>query len=141
MTRGFQLWVDYDERFLEYLFAELESHFGGLTRRLVSRGERAVGWYAYVPMPGGLSRVLHLHATPRDADPVLRDLLGQARADGSSVIAGRNEPHLTLALQERLPVLSFARRPVVHSHDLELLTAATTEGSLLTQLNSEWFAP
>jgi hypothetical protein len=141
MTRGFALWVDYDEQFLEYLFDEMQAHFGGLTRRLVSRDGRALGWYAYVPMQGGLSRVLHLHAPPRDAEPVLRDLLAQARLDGSSVIAGRNEPQLTLALQERLPVLSFARRPVLHSHDPELLATLTTGSSLLTQLNSEWFAP
>jgi hypothetical protein len=140
MTRGFQLWVDYDEQFLEYLFGQIESHFGALSRRLVWRGDRPLGWYAYAPNPGGLSRVLHFHAPPRDAEPVLADLVAHARRQRSAVIAGRSEPQLTLALQERLPVLGFERRPVIHCHDTELLAALTTGGSLLTQLNSEWFA-
>jgi hypothetical protein len=140
MTRGFQLWVDYDEEFLDYLFGEMESHFGALVRRLVWDGKRPLGWYAYVPKRGGLSRVLHVHTSAPDADAVLGDLLAQARKRGTAVLAGRLEPHLTLPLQNQMPLLGFARRPVIHCRDSEMLATLMTGKSLLTQLNSEWFA-
>jgi hypothetical protein len=139
MTGGFRLWVDYDEQYLDHLFKELESHYGQLARRLVRRGKRPVGWYAFVPRQGGVSRVLHLHTTDRDVDLVLGDLVAQAREQKSAVLAGRYEPHLTPALQRRLAVLGFARRPVIHSHDPEILATLATSRSLLTQLDSEWW--
>lgn len=139
MTREFQLWVDYDERFLDHLFGEVESRFGRLARRLVRRGKRPIGWYAYIPSPGNMNRVLHLLTTDRDADAVLGDLVAQAREQKSAVIAGRHEPHLTRALERRLPVLGFARRPVIHCHDPEIRATLATGSSVLTQLDSEWW--
>jgi hypothetical protein len=139
MTRGIRLRVDYDERFLDFLFRELESHFGRLTKRLVRRGNRPIGWYAYVSRPGGVHRVLHLLGSDRDMDTVLDDLVARAREEEGAVITGRHEPHLTRALERRLPVLGFARRPVIHCHDPEIRATLATSSSLLTQLDSEWF--
>jgi hypothetical protein len=140
MTAGFRLRVDYDQRFLSHLFGEMESQFGHLVRRLVRRGERPLGWYAYVTRPGGTSRLLHLMAGERDADAVLNELLNHAREQGSAVVTGRLEPHLSGPLQHLQPVLGFARQPVIHSHDPEVRAILATSSSLLTQLDSEWFA-
>ena len=84
---------------------------------------------------------MHLHAPIRDhdADAVLADLVAHARDQGSAVLAGRHEPQLTALLQRRLPVLGFAQRPVIHSHDSEILAAAASGASLLTRLDGEWF--
>jgi GNAT superfamily N-acetyltransferase len=141
ITRGFRLRVDYGEEFLDHLFGQVESQFGRLTKRLVRRGDRPLGWYAYVPNRRGVSRVMHL-LTPTldiDADAVLGDLVAHARAEGSTVLAGRHEPHLTETLQRRLPVLGFAQRPVIHCHDPEILATLATGSSLLTRLDGEWF--
>ncbi len=139
MSRGLQLWGDYDERFLHHLFEQAEARYGRLSRRVVRRGERAIGWYAYVPAPGDVSRILHLRVTQREAEAVLGDVVDHARENGSAVLSGRQEPQLTLALQARLPVLGFARRPVLHCHDPEVTAALSSERSLLTQLDGEWF--
>jgi hypothetical protein len=139
MTHGLRLWVDYDVRQLDHLFGEITAQFGGLTRRLVRRAGRAVGWYAYIPRSGGVGRVLHVLATDREGDAVLEDLIAHARAQGSTLVSGRLEPHLTRTLERRLPVLGFARRPWIHCHDPEIRAALSSPGSLLTQLEGEWF--
>ena len=60
LTRDLRLYVDYDEPSLDQLFALIASAAEPPVRRLVRRGEAAIGWYAYLPRPGGASRVLHL---------------------------------------------------------------------------------
>lgn len=143
LMRGRRLWVDYDEQFLEHQFRAMESHFNGrVIRRLVRRDERPVGWYAYVQNRRGVCRVLYLLTTPADpdADAVLADLATHARSQGSALIAGRHEPHLTLPLQRRFgPVLGFAQRPVVHCHDPEILATLATGASVLTRFDGEWY--
>jgi hypothetical protein len=47
---------------------------------------------------------------------------------------------LVVPLRRRLAILGFARQPVIHSRDPELLATLGTAGSLLTRLDSEWFA-
>jgi hypothetical protein len=142
MTRGFRLRVDYDAQFLDHLFRQVEAQFGRLVRRLVRSGDRPLGWYAYVPNRRGVSRILHLLTTRSDdeADAVLADLVAHASKQGTAVLVGRHEPHLTELLQRRFPILGFSQRPVVHSHDVELLSTLATSESLLTQLDGEWFA-
>jgi len=139
LTRGIRLRANYDEQFLDHLFGHVESLLGGLVRRLVRRGGRPVGWYAYIDQPSGVGRVLHLAAGERDVDAVLGELLLHAREQKSAVISGRIEPHLLTPLRRRLAVLGFARQPVIHAHDPELLAVLATNDSLLTQLDSEWF--
>lgn len=142
LTRGRKLWVDYDAGFLDHLFGLVGSRFGDVTLRLVTRGDHALGWYAYVPIRPGVSRILHLLLGDRDedADAVLADLVAHCREQGTAVLAGRHEPHLTRALQSRFPVLGFSQRPVIHSHDAELLAILGTSSSVLTRLDGEWFA-
>lgn len=141
LTRGRKLWVDYDKGFLDHLFGLAGSRFGEVTLRLVRRGDRALGWYAYVSNRSGVSRILHLLVGDReeDAEAVLADLVAHCREQGTAVLAGRHEPHLTQVLQPRFPVLGFSQRPVVHSHDAELLAILGTSSSVLTRLDGEWF--
>jgi hypothetical protein len=139
MTRGLRLWVQYDQQFLDHLFGEIESHFGRLEQRLVRRNGQAIGWYAYVLNRSGIARILHLLTSDRDADAVLGDLVANVRGQGGAVITGRHEPHLARSLQRRLPVLGFARRPMIHCHDTEIRATLATSDSLLTQLDGEWF--
>jgi hypothetical protein len=139
MARGFQLRGDYDEAFLAHVFAEMEAHFGSVVKRLVRRGDRPAGWYAYVPARRGVSRVLHLMATDTDGDAVLGDLVDNARDRESAVISGRLEPHLTGILEPLGPALVFAQRPVIHCHDPEIRATLASSKSLLTQLDGEWF--
>jgi hypothetical protein len=109
--------------------------------RVVRRGDRPIGWYAYLPRPGGVSRVLHLDALQAETESVFGELIESARAQHSAVLAGRMEPHLEAPLHRRFAVLGFARRPVIHTRDLELRSALATDSSLLTQLDSEWWVP
>jgi hypothetical protein len=141
LTRGRKLWVDYDKEFLDHLFGLIGSRFGEVRLRLVTRGDRAIGWYAYVPNRSRVSRILHLLVGDRDedADAVLADLVAHNREQGAAVLAGRHEPHLTRVLQPRFPVLGFSQRPVIHSHDSKLLAMLGTSGSVLTRLDGEWF--
>jgi hypothetical protein len=139
ITAGLRLRGEYDQRFLEHLFAEVEGKFGRLERRLVRRGERPVGWYAYVPNSGGIGRLLQLLCAERETEAVFADLVVRAHEDGCAVLSGRHEPHLTQTLGDRLPVLGFARRPVVHCHDPEILATLAGGKSALTLLDGEWF--
>jgi GNAT superfamily N-acetyltransferase len=140
IARGVRLRVDYDEAFLDHTFGLVESQFGNLVRRMVRREGRPIGWYAYVADLDGVSRVLELSSTEREADAVLGELMDHARRSGSPVISGRLEPHLLAALRRRLAVLGFARQPVIHSHDPELAGLLATSDSISARLSAEWFA-
>jgi GNAT superfamily N-acetyltransferase len=141
MARKIPLRVEYDEGFLEHLCRNVESQYGRLVRRIVRRGESSLGWYAYVPRPGGSSHVLQCLASGQNAPAVLADLLRDARGRRSAVLAGRLEPHLARPLGDLGPVLGLARQPVLHSHDPEILAALASGDSVLSQLDSEWFVP
>ena len=131
--------VDYDAEHLDHLFLQVEDFWGPSVRRLVRRGDRPVGWYAYVPKAGGTSRVLHVAALPREVDNVLADLVEHAKAQGSAVLTGRGEPHLMEPLARRFAVFGLARRPILHTNNPELAAVLATENSLLTRLDGEVF--
>jgi hypothetical protein len=136
---GIRLRADFDQAYLEHLFKQVESRFGTLGSRVVRREGRAVGWYAYVPLSGAVIRVLHLLVGEKDADAVLSELLAHTRAQRAAVVSGRVEPHLTRALEQRAPVVGFARRPWIHCHDPEIRAALGSSDAVLTQLDAEWF--
>jgi hypothetical protein len=135
-----RLWIDHDAEHLEHLFRLVETFRGPLVRRVVRRGGRVIGWYAYLLRPGEVSRVLHLAARDADADDVLGELLRDAHARGSAAATGRAEPHLRDALERRFAVLGYARRPVWRTKNAELASALATSSSLLTRLDGEVFA-
>ena len=139
MTRGFRLRIDYDEPYLERLFARVEASMGPLVHRLVRRDGNPVGWYAYVSRPGGASRVLCVCAPEAEAEAVVGELAEHAREQGSAALAGRLEPHLEGPLRRRLAVIGFARQPVIQVHDPEVHALLATSGSLLTHLDGEWY--
>lgn len=139
ITKGFEVRVDHDAAYLDHVFGLVEGFSGPVRRRLVRHGERPIGWYAYIPGPAGVSRVLHLAATEKHAESVLCELLEHARESGSSTLAGRAEPHLMGPLTRRLALLGYARQPVIHSKDPGLALAMKGSGSLLTRLDGEVF--
>src|SRR5205807_1742269 len=89
-------------------------------RREVRRDLAPIGWYAYRPQRGGVSRVLHVAASEPEAGSVLGELIEHARASGSAAIAGRAEPHLMRSLSDRFAVLGYARTPIIHARDPQL---------------------
>jgi hypothetical protein len=139
ITRRMQLVPDYDQQHLDHLFMQVESFWGPSERRLVRRGERPIGWYVYVPRPNGIGRVLHVAAVEREADSVLAELVGHAKAQGSAVLTGRGEPHLMEALGRRLAVFGVARRAILHTNNPEVAAVLATDSSLLTRLDGEVF--
>jgi hypothetical protein len=145
LNKDLRVWVDHDEGHLEHIFGMvryfngLESFQGPLICRLVRRGERPIGWYAYVARPGGASRVLHLQARERDGDAVLGELIAHAEAQGSAALAGRAEPHLQRALNHRFAVLGYARQPAILAKDPELGAVIATSSCLLTRLDGDVF--
>jgi hypothetical protein len=124
---------------IDHLFALIRARAGELVCRLVRRGERPIGWYAYLPHRSTASRVLCVCAPERQTDAVIGELVDDARNRGSRVLAGRLEPHLDGALRRRLAVAGLAREPVLHAKDPELRAVLSTGSALLTQLDSEWF--
>lgn len=139
MDSSLRVRVDHDREYLDHMFALVEKFAEPMVRRLVSRGDRPIGWYAYRPGRRRASHVMHLLAAEGESEAVLGELLEHARANGSSVVAGRAEPHLMEPLSRRFAVLGYSRQPVVHSKDPELAQALTTEASLLTRLDGEVF--
>jgi GNAT superfamily N-acetyltransferase len=139
LNRRRRIWVDHDAEQLDHLFRLVEMFDRPLVRRLVRRGDRPIGWYAYLLRRGGASRVLHLAAADEDLDAVLGELVVHAREHGSAAITGRAEPHLQSALSRRFAVLGYARQPVIRAKDPELGAALATGSSLLTRLEGEVF--
>jgi hypothetical protein len=139
LTRGIDLYVDYDQPYLEQLFTQVEAVMGGLELRMVKRDGRPIGWYAYLARPGGASRVLHICAPEPEIEAVVGELVDRAREVGSAALTGRLEPHLEGPLRRRLAVIGFARQPVIHVRDPEVHAMLATSSSLLTHLDGEWY--
>lgn len=138
-TRDARLWVDHDEPYLDQLLGLIESSTAPVVRRIVRRRGEPIGWYAYLRQPGGVGRVLHVAAPPTHLDAVFGELVEYARANGTSMLAGRADPHLHEPLRRRLAVLGFAGRMLIHTRDPEIRSALATSSSLLTHLDGEWF--
>jgi hypothetical protein len=138
ITRRLALYVPYDEAALDFTLAQIRGSGHQVVCRLVRRGDRAIGWYVYLLNRGGASRVIHVATSAREADHVLGELLDHARESGSAAVSGRNEPHLDLAVRERLAVLGLNSRPAMRARDAEVGLALAGAGSLLTRLDGEW---
>jgi predicted N-acetyltransferase YhbS len=133
--------LDYDLAFVEWLFGMLDGRHrkGKVLRRLVRRRDRAIGWFVVALSPSGRADVLQVASAARDAQDVLGAAMGEARAAGALVLAGRVEPHLADAVRRAGAVMSFGPRPIAHAHDSTLLAELASERSLLTLLDGEWW--
>jgi hypothetical protein len=140
VTREMRLRPDYDQDYLEHLLAQVETSAGPVVQRIVYRDGRPIGCYVYARKRGGLSRVLHLSALAAETDAVVGELIEHARADDTTVLAGRTEPHLHESLRRRLAVFGSGGRTLVHTRDPEIGSLLDTSSSLLTHLDGEWFS-
>ena len=128
-----------DRAYLDHMLALVAKFAEPMICRLVKRGDRPIGWYAYRRGKRSVSHVMHLLAAKDEAEAVLGELLEHARANGSSVVSGRAEPHLMEPLSERFAMLGYSRHPVLRAKEPELAQVLTTEASLLTRLDGEVF--
>lgn len=142
MTRSVRLHPDYDERFLEWLFAELHHNrtWGEPVRRLVrDAGGRAIGWYVYFLDRGGPSQVVQVAARDHRVGAVLDDLFADADSRGATALVGRVEPRLLTGLAHRGAMYRYSPRALVHAQDDELLGVITSGRALLSRLDAEWW--
>jgi hypothetical protein len=131
---GFALRVAYDRPALEAQFEFLRSLGEDVVCRVVRRGDRMLGWHAYLLRPLS-SRVLCVAAPAANADAVLADLVADARRRGTAALSGRFEPHLEAAIRVRPAVMALAQQPIVHTPDPRLLEAVRSSASLLTEFD------
>jgi len=137
IAKRFRVSVDWDPDQLRHRLALIGRLNGRLVARLVRRGSKAIGWYAYVIRDNGTCRVLHLAADDRFADAVIAELIDHAGESGGVVLTGRAEPHLQKPLRSRLAALGYAWQPVIKARDPEIATILSTGRSLLTRLDGE----
>jgi hypothetical protein len=132
--------VEYDEPFLDWLFAEMASVTGRgeLVRRLVRGPDGTVlGWHVSFLHPTRISRVLQVVARERDTGAVLDHLFAEAREHGTPAVRGRLEPQLLPALWERPCLLLRETRDLVHTHDPALLDAIRLGEAVFTPMDGE----
>jgi hypothetical protein len=142
LDRSIGLRLDYDERYLAWLFDELAAvrPLGTLVARLVRGAEgRVVGWYVYCLLPGGGAQVLQVAAAAADVGTVLDDLFDHAWRGGAAAVQGRVEPRLLEPLARRRCLMRYTGGALVHSADDRILRAIASERSLLTRLDGEWW--
>ena len=133
--------VDYDSDYLSWLRDHVSSLGAPMVYRVVRRGDKAIGWYAYIRQ-SGVSRLVHLAARSREVDAVFGELVQHARDGGSALLAGRLEPHLDEPVRRRLAAIGLAQRPLIHAHDPELRATLASSAGLLTEvdlIDSEWW--
>ncbi len=142
VTRSLRLFPDYDEPYLNWVFAELHHNrtWGAPVRRLVRdhRG-RVLGWYVYFLLPGEGCQVVHVAALERHAGDVLDALFADAAARGGAGAQGRVEPALLASLAKRGALFRYSPRSLVHSPNPELLAVLASGQALLTRLEGDWW--
>lgn len=142
IARGFRLYPDYDQPFVDWLFRELAAvqSRGRLVRSLVrSEDGRVLGWYVLYVRPGGVSDVVQVVAGDRDTGAVLDHLFYEAFQLGVSAVRGRIEPRLLTALWGRKCVLRKSAGALAHSRFPEILYAIRGGRALLTRMEGEWW--
>jgi hypothetical protein len=141
VTGAATLRVDYDEAFLEWLFAELSRvrARGQLVGKLVKNARgRALGWYLYLLRPGWRSEVLQVAASSERAlGAVLDDLLAHAYEHGSAAVRGRLEPGMLEAIAHRRCLLWHRGAAVAHARDSRVLAAIESPDALVSRLDGD----
>jgi hypothetical protein len=132
--------ADYDEAYLTWLLAAAaEEPPGGVTARMVLRGDRPVGWYVLRPVRGGMTTVLEVQARDRDMDDVVGAMFADARAAGAAGIRGRLDPGMLEPVAARGSLFHPVYRVIVHSRDPDVLQAVHGRRAALSRLLGEWW--
>jgi hypothetical protein len=142
VTRRLRLVPDYEERWLEWVFAELNDNrtWGEPQRRFVRDSDgRPLGWYVYFLLPNDSCQVLQVAAHDRHVGAVIDNLFAHAIAHGGAAVQGRVEAHLLAAVAHRGALFRFSARSLVHSRRPDVLGALTSGHALLTRLEGEWW--
>lgn len=142
LTRSLRLFPDYDEPYLNWLFAELHHNrtWGAPVPRLVrDQSGRVLGWYVYFLLPGEGCQVVHVAARARHAGDLLDALFADVAARGGAGAQGRVEPALLASLAGRGALFRYSPRSLVHSSKPELLSALAGGQALLTRLEGDWW--
>lgn len=142
MERGrWRLRPDYDEAYLEWVFAQMAGvRERGELRRLLVRDERGdpLGWAVYYLATRGISEVQQIAAFG-DPGPVIDHVVWDAFDGGSTAVQGRLEPPLVAAVTARRCLLRRTAWALTHSDDADLLAALSAGNSLVTRMDGEWW--
>lgn len=138
---AFRLRPVYETPELESLYADLDRFRKGVpVSRVVRQGDRTLGMYVYLLVPGGLCPVLAVACAEADAEAVVGSLFAHASGQGAAALVGRLEPHLQEALAQSSALFFAAEvRRLVHSRDPDLLAAIDSGTALMTRLDGEWW--
>jgi hypothetical protein len=128
----------YDVSYVDTLLKRVALGGGDVVSGAIADGDRVAGAAVYV-IRERVARVLAVLTTTADAGQVLGALAADAKARGAVVLTGRNEPVLAEALNERLAVLGFARRPIVHTRNPEIRDALLQGSAVINRLDSDWW--
>jgi hypothetical protein len=138
VTRGVRLRPDHDEAHLAAVLDLMERSGERVVRRLVRRREQALGWYVYA-IRRGVARVVAVMTSARAVEAVVGALVDDARREGAGLLTGRAEPLLAEPLAQRMAVLGYARRPLLHTRDEDIRAALLSGSAVLPRLDAEWW--
>jgi hypothetical protein len=140
VAASLRLHPDYDEEFLNWLFAELTAQEGELVASLVrDEAGDVAGWFVYMLRPVGGSQVLQVAARKGHADTVLDHLIHHAYANRAEALQGRLEPHLLVSLSGRRCLFHYSGEALIHSRHREILCAVLSDEAPLTRMDGEWW--
>ena len=152
VTGTVRLHVDYDEKYLEWMFEQLrrlddyqlywlKGLRGSPWAELVCVRGEPIGWYICLVSPAGRCRVVQLAATDRGAPTVVGQLLHRAASRGVTAISGRLEHRLVAPLVQEPGLMRFTRagRMLVHARDERITNAVLSGDALLTNLDGDWW--
>jgi hypothetical protein len=142
VTRSLRLFPDYDEPYLDWLFAELNHNrtWGSPVYRLVrDQQDRVLGWYVYFLLDGAGCQVVQIASSDRHAGDVLEALFADVVEHGGAAAQGRVEPRLLAALAQRGALFRYSARSLVHSKEPDLLGVLAAGQALLTRLEGDWW--
>ena len=141
LAPSFQLYPDYSEAFLDWLFGELQKvkSKGSLQRVLVrDRGGKVHGWYVYYLKPGGLCEVWQIGALKKSTGTVLDSLFRHAERSGAAALRGRVEPFLREPLRHRRCGLHQEACLLVHARNADIVSVINSERAMLSFMEGEF---
>jgi hypothetical protein len=141
MYRDQAMWVDYDERTLQWLFdrAATRRSGGRVLTAAFRRKLNVVGWYICHLHPGGQAQVVQLAATSSSINDVLDHLFYHAWRNGAVAANGRLDPRFMQVLSDKY-CLFHRRGPwfLVKARRPELLSAFQSGKAAFSLIDGEW---